>query len=908
MREFYSFLASSAFLSEICDDSHLVAELETRNRRKEPTSLNAEQSSPPSQGGNEVAVFSSESALADHIQTLLQAIERLRDERDGLKRALEFSEVEYRITTEGFEARVASLTRQLIKSAHADTTDRSPINDRVEQRMKQLTSCAAAFSVVISNLQTHLDLSEDRLSSTIIDLTSSNSQLHDALAVIDSQKQLLTTTEREHDILHKLEATAKELSESNEERNRLRLHLATTEEQVSTMVERTEASEAAFAMLNKNSQDIESERNSLLLQVTNLQHDLARVQDELEDAQSRYNTLHAQQLSEMPASKVVKALKDRIQELEERIVHHTDQISDYQHDIRQLEANVKLHEERIAEMAPELEVLASQKETMVEDCAEAREARDEAIERSEAAEEEAEQLQRQLQQMKDTHDEALSAMSLIVENLTSEKQQTTSRIADLEADNAVFGRELDTLRRDHQHLGEQLNAAVSRSQSLELEISRGEEEMQQAIISFAVIYRTYADSTRQLQGSYQYIVSLKSQLVASSQDLEHQRSLVDGVEKEKQVLLQRISDLSVVTDGPQASKTALQNQNEVDLLQNALQEKEQELAIIRQVLEEAKCRHSEAEAELVERITTLTEDLRARGGQAEYVIGLQNEVEGLRTQLQNSLENFADLEKLHDDVIQEFTSAKQTFESRFAETDEQIRTLDADHQQSLSAMEAKYRYNTDILTSHLEDRERGMDELRQELQDVSKEHARVEENLREELRAFESRHALVNNLEEDLRRTITDTRQQLAHAEAHTLALQEEITSLHAEIQRSTSLTRYLENQLKERQVGASLHVMATHCMNSENACMLLKKSLQRSEFILAESEKASKAAEFELTLQTTQHEKVVTALRREIASLQSGPDLRSALADLEEKNRDMDGLLKAKCQEIEEYDDRILE
>lgn len=96
--------------------------------------------------------------------------------------------------------------------------------------------------------------------------------------------------------------------------------------------------------------------------------------------------------------------------------------------------------------------------------------------------------------------------------------------------------------------------------------------------------------------------------------------------------------------------------------------------------------------------------------------------------------------------------------------------------------------------------------------------------------------------------------------------------------------------------------------MYSEGACMLLKESLKRLELSLAVSEKAGKAAEFNLTLQTTQHEKVVAALRHEIASLQSRPELRSALADLEEKNREMDDLLRAKCQEIEEYDDRILE
>lgn len=76
----------------------------------------------------------------------------------------------------------------------------------------------------------------------------------------------------------------------------------------------------------------------------------------------------------------------------------------------------------------------------------------------------------------------------------------------------------------------------------------------------------------------------------------------------------------------------------------------------------------------------------------------------------------------------------------------------------------------------------------------------------------------------------------------------------------------------------------------------------------LAHSEKAGKAAELSLALQATQHEKVVSALRRELASLQSGPDLRTAYAELEERNREMDDLLRAKCTEIEEFDDRILE
>jgi chromosome segregation ATPase len=827
------FLACLAFLSGI-HNSHLLAELDTHGRRKELLSFDAEHLS------SGVPAFPDESALADHIRTLLQAIDRLRDERDGLKRALEFSEVEHRINTEGFQTRIASLTKQLTGSAHDIVTGKSPTNTCVEQRMKRLTSCAAAFTVVISNLQTRLDLSEDRLSATSADLASSNSQLYDAIAVIGSQKQLLVTNAHEHDVLlRKLDAVAEELSESDEERGRLRLQLADVEGQVDTVVESAEASESAreeahqnfllaeqrFATLNKNCQDIESERNSLALQITNLQDDLTRVQEDLADAQNRYNILHAQQLSAMTTSEVVQALKDRIKELEARIVQGTDQIGDYQHDVHRLEANVKLHEERITEMTADLELLASQKEAMVEDCAEAREARDEAIERSEAAEEEAERLQQQLQQAKHTHEVELSAMSPVVANLTSENQHTTARLADSEAKGAGFIRELDTLSRDHQHLGEQLNAAASRSRSLELENSKEKVVMQQAVISLAVVHRIYKESARQLQRYCQHVTSLESQLVTLNQELEQKDTLIDSAEKEKHVLLQRLSDVSTATDRLQDDPTSRsrlpttaeelsstcapsqqQEDHGADSLRNSLQEKELEMAIARQLLEETKARYADIEAELLERIATMTMELQAHAGQAEDIADLHVELENVRTQLQNSLENFSDLENLHGDVIQDFITVKEVFERRLTETEEQIRTLEPDYQHSLASMEAKYKHEADILTSNLEDRERELDELRQQFQDMSEAHTCAEGRLHEELNSYEARHALVNDLEKDLRRTVAGMRQRLAQAEAETLTLHEErqllqaqITGLQAEIQRSASLTRYLESQVRER-------------------------------------------------------------------------------------------------------------
>lgn len=78
-----------------------------------------------------------------------------------------------------------------------------------------------------------------------------------------------------------------------------------------------------------------------------------------------------------------------------------------------------------------------------------------------------------------------------------------------------------------------------------------------------------------------------------------------------------------------------------------------------------------------------------------------------------------------------------------------------------------------------------------------------------------------------------------------------------------------------------------------------------RTEYVRAEKE--AKSAEMNLTLQTVQHEKLVSSLRSQLAGLEQTADLRDRIADLEEKNAQMDEWLKAKCLEIEENDDRFI-
>jgi len=74
------------------------------------------------------------------------------------------------------------------------------------------------------------------------------------------------------------------------------------------------------------------------------------------------------------------------------------------------------------------------------------------------------------------------------------------------------------------------------------------------------------------------------------------------------------------------------------------------------------------------------------------------------------------------------------------------------------------------------------------------------------------------------------------------------------------------------------------------------------------QAEREGKAAEIQLTFQTTQHNQTVTSLKREIQLLQAASQPDERVQELEEKISYMDELMRSKTQEIEENDDRFIE
>ncbi|KAI6047875.1 hypothetical protein EDC04DRAFT_31313 [Pisolithus marmoratus] len=943
----------------------LQAELEVlenrRGRKSEQTTHNAmDIDDVPESSAGRLSTHSNESAVASHIETLLQAIDRLRNERDEMKRALRFSEVEYRITAQGYQSRIASLSKELSeRPAEVSAAASVSNNGNAEVRIRQLVKCATALSIVIVNLQNSLESSEQQRSSLRSEKEALDTCFVDLKQLVEQRGHNLEGAEQEQRVLRStLDALSAELSTSEQQRTQALLRVADLERKVQSLVESGAETEAAYKQaheglveakerlseLSKTCEAIESERNSLSLQVANLQGDLTRVQDELAASQDRYNTLRAQQLNDMSISDVTCALKDHIQELELRVLRRTEQIGIHQHDIHRLETNMKLQEERIAEMTLELEVLGAQKEAMVEDCAEARESRDRAIQKLEAAEEDIERLEELLEQLKGDNEAQLATMSLEVAKLTSERcqlvsgvERTEGHLAALELANAEFEAEIQSLKTERAVVDGHLNTVMTQFEASKAQKYAQDLETQQVFLALAVLHGAWRSSARQLQVASDSKNSLQSQIAILSQELlsKYFKAASDAATKMNEVheveidkLRSEAADLQLQLEGAarqlSQAHAALADRNvtqeeyadverELEQLKNRLYDADalcrsldvmaKELSEARQALDESRVCHAQAEAQMAEQIKTMSQRLqdhdtvrnqleKERMEHNEACRLLQVELADARAQAHSSQRSYTDLLERHESAMKDLSLAKQDLEDKLAGTEERLSALHAESQQSTIVLEEKYRTESDLLSSQLDVRLCELEALRRQLAAETDTRKHSETLFEQEIKAVESRLASATATESEHHRVIAQLQQQLDEVRSEVMelrdernTLQEQITNLEAEIQRLYSLTRHLESRNRE----------------SESTCVTLQNALQECQLNLAQSEKAGKAAELSLTLQATQHEKVV-------ASLQSGTDLRAALAELGEKNLEMDDLLRTKCAEIEGYDDRILE
>ncbi|KAF7975216.1 hypothetical protein HWV62_10300 [Athelia sp. TMB] len=347
-----------------------------------------------------------DASAAEYLATLLGAIDRLRAERDGLRRDLNFLEAEHKFAVQALNAKPLSVQAALVQP-------------RIIQD-ERLNIAVTASAIVVQHLHSQLesifdqrDALEFRLADSMAACSSKDAASKELQNKIEAlEVDALRRSELEFKLQEKAEIFAQEAQQSRIDHREAQDALAQANTQLLDLAKSLELAE--------------SQRDSLNVQVANLQADLEEAQVELTAAETRYSTLQAHQLSDMSSTDVSRSLRQQIQELESRVMRRTEQIGIHQHDIKRLETNLRLQEERVAEMTSELETLGAEKNAMVEDCADAREARDGAIEKCDCLEMEVEMLERKLEASDEARLLEASTLTAIIVGITVQLRTSAS--------------------------------------------------------------------------------------------------------------------------------------------------------------------------------------------------------------------------------------------------------------------------------------------------------------------------------------------------------------------------------------------------------------------------------------------------------------------------------------------------
>lgn len=733
----------------------------------------------PSQS-NSTPSATSDPKAATYIATLLSAIDRLRGERDNLRRDLNFLESESKFAVQALEAKVASVP-PLVNDAKAQTE--TLLQHTVETR--RLGLAATATAIVVSHLQLQLE-------GTSTEVARVEGQLADANTARENQDNTSKSLQADLDIaLQDLEVASAERATLLEQLESKTQVSSDEVEKLSTAHAETKdalkEAEAQLSDVTKSLEEAESERDSLHLQVTNLQTDLALAQEDLTEAENRYSVLQAQQLSSMSSSDVARSLREQIEELEMRVLRRTEQIGIHQHDIKRLETNLRLQEERVGEMTVELETLGAQKEAMVEDCADAREARDEAIEKCETLELDVEGLEAKLEKTEEEREQEASAMvAIIMETVARSRRalnkvemQSTSDISYPDAQQAILALAISQVE------------IKSRSSCL-LNINKANIGLQSRVLS--------------LEGQ---LTDKVSQFEALGQQLDDLRILSSaGADVEAQTMAQLHSEYTEKLSVLQNKLTSVVSELEETKSQQADSE-----ARHNQAIEEAYQSKQELEDRLVNLSTRVVEaegqleaELeQARAGHLEESNRKQEQITRINEELKQAIRSHSEAESAHQATLTELTMTREEYEARLSRA--ALQTLDATrqleddfanvrlkHAEALGELEDQLKYTVEEI-SRLQIR------LQQEVESRDKDrqtHMMELQSKTEECRRAESLEAELHHEVATTRTQLDQTRTVLQALEAEKSTLQIESTNLAAEIQRTISLNRFMEKEVKD--------------------------------------------------------------------------------------------------------------
>ncbi|KAG6842464.1 hypothetical protein C0991_007594 [Blastosporella zonata] len=878
---------------------------------------------------------------AQNIARILAATKRLRSERDALRverddlrSRLDFLQAESKFALEALNTKLEAGSAEDLAQLRTEfriLSDRHRIYvARKDAEIRHLSLAMMASAVVIQRLDSEAAISALHAS----DAHTSHNEIQEQLS--QSQSEL-------SDLSHKLQQAESNiaidvdyLEQNSREIDELRVQLEVKDSELEQTFADVKTAEEAQEFYRKQYDDAESQRSSLALEVTNLTNELSVAMEDLKAAENRYAELQFHQFEAMSKTDGMRMLQNELGEERARVKRRDDHLNMLQHDIGRMETTLVLQEDRLGEMTTELEAMAAAKDAMVDDCADARDARDSALSRLE-------QMEMAMETRMEDGDRAIETLVRIVFETVGNAREGLR----VERGRAHLAeRALTSWEYEHQILAEEKNAESAAMEEA------GAEVLRQSTIALAVSQLGLDKALCRIRGVMTEKQKLQQEVMARRDDMDRDSMLSESLSQQLEALQcraaaatldfsnqtselrQHIQDLQQTISDNQAKHAAATEElaRSKEQLSATLQETQRALAqsssdddinCIREQyatqltetraqvfeLEELRASHAVMKDELQK----ASEDAKNAREELETAIAesLQNvdvatqrqdEISRLRDELVNAQSEhkisqvaFDRLKISFDDLTIELESLKEQHQSSLVQTTEAHAAV----QQEMEGKLAELQFQLDDQSRELEIATQECTQAARRLEDEIEGRNAEKELHQKGIDAAQSKHKDAESTLVQLQEQIDFIQAQLQQStEEHgklqeeKLSLQEQITTLEAEVQKSISLKRYLESQLKE----------------SEDNVISVTEDLEQARTDLARSEKAANAAEVNLSLQGAQHKREMSELNQQLTALQSQPNLQSALVELEERNDEMEELLRKKCAEIEENDDRALE
>ncbi|EAU92541.2 hypothetical protein CC1G_06552 [Coprinopsis cinerea okayama7 len=829
-----------------------------------------------------------------YIGKLLAAVDRLRDERDNLQRNVHFLESESRFTIEALEAKLSASIATTVSTGETVGT-------------------LAQMKAEMDALHQELSVTKDHAESDIRTKTQEIDRLHRIILALGVTLGRLPAADGQNhaDLVAGYEARIKEVEEkldvtvlcleaTTSQRddlvNTLRDKEASWAEEVDIIRHGHQQASRTIEDLGKQVdeltgqlEEVESQRNSLAVQIKNLESDLEAARSDLTKAESRYSELQFHQLNSMTSSEATATLRTQIHELEARVMRRNEQLGIHQHDIRRLETNLRLQEDRLMEMTAEMEMLNAQKDAMVEDCANTREERDVALHRVEELEEEMANLE-----ASHAKDEATicALVSVIIE---------------------TAGKARQALREQRESGKETANASLRRALEVVEELTTEKVRLEENVEANKQRIDELLNEVDNLRAAHEADISLYSTARTKlEQQLEQLHTEIKDLRLAKEEL-QRAHDTEVERLASESAR-----------LQSLLQEAEVAASAQKEGHESAQRSKDEDTSELQARVLELTRrlaenDARFSAEREQLEARLRDAVDAkdaVDTALKGVQGQLTSLEEQHASEVSQLRASLQTETDALLQSSAAKETLERENKELRAELDAASSKMAEVEASggeKLKELENKLEAQGREAEELSRRAKDLSQQVREaeELRAREQeehrlaitssaemiqRHETsVKTLEDDLAR-LKDELQTLdrlySTAQQEKTQLQEQTTDLLAKVEQGRSVQRVLQDQVEER----------------EQAMKTLEEELVSVREELARVEQANAKANLNMSLTSAQHKREMTDLQRELQNLRSKSNLEQVIAELQERNQEMDDLLRQKCAEIEANDDKSLE